>query len=176
MSDAGDFIDAALQRESSWQRAEEAQGRFGPDLKCYGASVGAVRGTVRDALRRYRNLGHDDLTALSSELWSVPVFERRLAAVVLLQARVAVLDNSGVVGATTDKLLEVGQYGGQSAPQDQLGLDLRNLRKQGWQIDNVAATGESGRYRMVSGDNRLRRPIGGFAETVTAVMGSLDFS
>ncbi|MCX6500683.1 MAG: DNA alkylation repair protein [Arthrobacter sp.] len=94
MSDAGDFIDGALQRESSWQRAEEAQARFGPDLKCYGASVGAVRGAVRDALRRYRNLGHDDLTALSSELWAVPVFERRLAAVVLLQSRVAVLDNS----------------------------------------------------------------------------------
>ncbi|MET3812108.1 DNA alkylation repair protein [Arthrobacter sp. UYEF3] len=94
MSDAGDFIDGALQNESSWQRAEEAQARFGPELKCYGASVGAVRGTVRDALRRYRILGRDELTALSSELWAVPVFERRLAAVVLLQSCVAMLDNS----------------------------------------------------------------------------------
>lgn len=94
MSDAGDFIDGALQRESTWQRAEEAQARFGPELKCYGASVGAVRGAVRDALRRYRNLGHDDLTALSSELWAVPVFERRLAGVVLLQSCTPVLDNS----------------------------------------------------------------------------------
>lgn len=68
----------------------------------------------------------------------------------------AVLDDAGVVGATTDRLLEVAQYGGQSAPQDQLSLDLRNLKKQGWQIDNVAAPGEPGRYRMVSGDNRLR--------------------
>lgn len=94
MSEAGDFIDAALQRESSWQRADEAQARFGPDLVSYGASVGAVRGTVRDALRRYRQLGHDDITALSSELWAVPVFERRLAAVVLLQSSLALLDNS----------------------------------------------------------------------------------
>jgi len=67
----------------------------------------------------------------------------------------AVLDDAGVVGATTERLLEVAQYGGQAAPQDQLSLDLKNLRKQGWQIDNVAPRGEPGRYRMVSGDNRL---------------------
>ena len=67
----------------------------------------------------------------------------------------AVLDDAGVVGATTDRLLEVAQYGGQSAPQDQLSLDLRNLKNQGWKIDNVAPPGELGRYRMVSGDNRL---------------------
>jgi hypothetical protein len=94
MSEAGDFIDAALQRESSWQRAEEAQARYGPGLGSYGSSVGAVRGTVRDALRRYRHLGRDDVTALSSELWEAPVFERRLAAVVLLQSSLALLDNS----------------------------------------------------------------------------------
>ena len=68
----------------------------------------------------------------------------------------AVLDAAGVVGATAEKLLQVAQYGGQAAPQDQLSLDLKNLRKQGWQIDNVAGVGEPGRYRMVSGDNRLR--------------------
>ena len=55
--------------------------------------MGAVRGTVRDALRRHRGLAHDDVTALSSELWSVPVYERRLAAVVLLQSNVGALNN-----------------------------------------------------------------------------------
>ncbi|WLQ06306.1 DNA alkylation repair protein [Arthrobacter oryzae] len=94
MTDACDFVDAALQRESSWLRAEEAQARLGERHQYYGASVGAVRGTIRDMLRRHRGLGHDDITALSTELWSVPVFERRLAAVVLLQSRVAVLNNS----------------------------------------------------------------------------------
>ncbi|HEY2557401.1 MAG TPA: DNA alkylation repair protein, partial [Diaminobutyricibacter sp.] len=34
------------------------------------------------------------VTALSSELWAEPVFERRLAAVVLLQSNVALLGNS----------------------------------------------------------------------------------
>lgn len=99
MSDAGEFIDLSLQREGSWRRAEELESRLGTDpegagLRFYGASVGAVRGTVRDAGRRYPGLSHDDITALSSELWDVPVFERRLAAVVLLQANVALLTNS----------------------------------------------------------------------------------
>lgn len=94
VTDACDFVDAALQRESSWLRAEEAQARLGDRHQYYGASVGAVRGTIRDMLRRHRELAHDDVTALSTELWSVPVFERRLAAVVLLQSRVALLNNS----------------------------------------------------------------------------------
>ncbi|MFD1212114.1 DNA alkylation repair protein [Arthrobacter sp. GCM10027362] len=94
MSDAADFVDAALQREGSRQRAAEQQARLGSGLRFYGASVGAVRGTVRDAARRYRGLTHDDVTALSSELWAVPVFERRLAAIVLLQSNVHQLGNS----------------------------------------------------------------------------------
>ena len=99
MSDAGEFIDLALQRESSWKRADELRTRLendpgGSALRFYGASVGAVRGTVRDAGRRYPGLSRDEVAALSSELWAVPVFERRLAAVVLLQANVSLLTNS----------------------------------------------------------------------------------
>lgn len=37
---------------------------------------------------------HDEVTALGSELWAVPVFERRLAAVVLLQSNLSLLDNT----------------------------------------------------------------------------------
>jgi DNA alkylation repair enzyme len=99
VSDAGEFIDLSLQREGSWRRAEELQSRLekepgGQGLRFYGASVGAVRGTVRDARRRHPGLSHDEITALSSELWTVPVFERRLAAVVLLQSNVNLLTNS----------------------------------------------------------------------------------
>ncbi|MEN8582114.1 DNA alkylation repair protein [Burkholderia sp. RS01] len=94
MSAAGEFIDDSLQREASWYRADEMRLRLGVDLQFYGASVGAVRGTVRDALRRHSGLTHDDVTALSAELWSVPVYERRLAAVVLLQSKVEMLSNS----------------------------------------------------------------------------------
>jgi len=91
MSAAGEFVDTTLQNESSWYRAEADQARLGGTLSFYGASVGAVRGTIRDAGRRYPGLGHDEITALSSELWAAPVFERRLAAVVLLQTHVRLL-------------------------------------------------------------------------------------
>lgn len=94
MSDACEFIDATLAREGSDYRADEDRARYGDGLRYYGASVGAVRGTVRDALRRYRGMRHDDVTALSSELWAEPVFERRLASIVLLQAHVALLRSS----------------------------------------------------------------------------------
>jgi hypothetical protein len=94
VSDAGEFVDYTLQMESTWEKAAEASERLGGRLKVYGASVGAVRGTVRDTLKRYKNLDHDAVTALSSELWAEPVFERRQAAVVLLQSKVGILVNT----------------------------------------------------------------------------------
>jgi hypothetical protein len=94
VSEAGEFVDYTLQMESTWEKAAETSERLGQGLKVYGASVGAIRGTVRDALKRYKNLSHDDITALSSELWEEPEFERRLAAVVQLQTKVALLVNT----------------------------------------------------------------------------------
>jgi hypothetical protein len=89
-----DFIDESLQYESTWERAEDHERRFGADLEYYGASVGAVRGSIRNAGRRYPGLDHDDVTALASALWSTPVYERRLAAVVLLQSASGLLRHS----------------------------------------------------------------------------------
>lgn len=96
MSQAGEFIDAALQREASASRAAEDFDRLGNPWKLtfYGASVGAIRGTIRDLGRGHPPLSHDEVTALSSELWAVPVFERRLAAIVLLQSCVELLVNT----------------------------------------------------------------------------------
>ncbi|MDJ0338020.1 DNA alkylation repair protein [Cryobacterium sp. PH31-O1] len=113
MTDAGDFVDRALQYEATWERAAEWQARLGGVFEVYGASVGAVRGTIRDLARRHKNMTHDEVTALSSELWRVPVFERRLAAIVLLQANVARLDNTDLTriegflrGATVPELAD----------------------------------------------------------------------
>lgn len=90
-SAAARFIDRTLRSEASeWRTWADGDASVG-GLRVYGASVGAIRGTVRDALRRHRDLQHDDITALASELWAAPVFERRLAAVVLLQGQVALL-------------------------------------------------------------------------------------
>ena len=86
-----EFIDRTLQAEGSEVRAVADADRIGGGLRFYGASVGAVRGTVRDAGRRHPEMMHDDVTALASELWSEPVYERRLAAIILLQGHVRVL-------------------------------------------------------------------------------------
>jgi len=91
MSEPGDFLRQVLAYEGDVWRAQDVRERLGHGLDATGASVGAVRGSVRDALNKFRGLTHDDVTALSSELWDPPVFEHRLAAVVLLQTRVALL-------------------------------------------------------------------------------------
>ncbi|MEE2523425.1 DNA alkylation repair protein [Pseudarthrobacter sp. J75] len=94
---ATEFINRTLENEGAWYRADDVEARLGGALASYGSSVGAVRGTVRDALNKFRDLDHDGVTMLASALWgrprpgSRPVFERRLAAVVLLQARVGLL-------------------------------------------------------------------------------------
>ena len=94
MTDPAEFIDSRLQYEGDPYRADAERERLASNLRFYGTSVGAIRGTIRDALTKYRGLGRDDVTALASELWDVPVFERRFAAIVLLQSRVRDLDNS----------------------------------------------------------------------------------
>ena len=94
MSAAGDFIDAALQNEGSWYRAADAREQFGNALQFYGSSVGAIRGTVRDALKKFPGMDHDQVTALASELWTIPSYERRRAAVVLLQTNARMLVSS----------------------------------------------------------------------------------
>jgi hypothetical protein len=85
MTPVGDFIDAALKYEVSPYSypIEESDG-----LQRYGTSIGAIRGTIRDALKRYPGMSRNEITTLSSELWSAPVFERRQAAIVLLQVHV----------------------------------------------------------------------------------------
>lgn len=91
---AAEFIDRTLRAEGSEWRADSDAERIGGGLSFYGASVGAVRGTVRDAGRRHPGMTHDEVTALAAELWSLPVFERRLAAIVLLQRHGAMLHGS----------------------------------------------------------------------------------
>ncbi|MFE6256500.1 DNA alkylation repair protein [Agromyces sp. NPDC057865] len=90
-SPAAEFIDRTLRFEGSEFRAEADAERIGGGLRFYGASVGAIRGTVRDAGRRHPGLTHDEVTALAAELWEEPVYERRLAAIVLLQGQVRIL-------------------------------------------------------------------------------------
>ena len=94
MTSPAEFIDRTLRAEGTDVRAATDADRIGEGLTFYGASVGAVRGTVRDADRRYPGMSHDEVTALAAELWSEPVYERRLASIVLLQRHLAMLRGS----------------------------------------------------------------------------------
>jgi predicted DNA-binding transcriptional regulator YafY len=66
-----------------------------------------------------------------------------------------VLHEAGPDGVSGTKLMTIGEYGDKD-PGSQLNRDFRQLREQGWRIDNVAVEGEEGRYRLAGGDNRLR--------------------
>ncbi len=58
-------------------------------------------------------------------------------------------------GVSATRLVEVAGFEGEGA-SDQLAREIRNLNRQGWQIENVAAAGETAHYRMAPVDNRLR--------------------
>lgn len=78
----------------------------------------------------------------------------------------AVLKVADRMGVTAERLLQVGEYHGERG-LDELGRDLRYLRQQGWQIDNVADPGEPARYRMVTVDNRWAADM--YAEHVEVI-------
>lgn len=67
----------------------------------------------------------------------------------------AVLQRAGKRGVPAPNLLEIAGFEGED-PVSQLGREFRHLRALGWQIDNIGGEGETGVYRMVTVDNRLR--------------------
>lgn len=85
----------------------------------------------------------------------MPAGRKPLKAMQRLVRIMAVLDQAGRVGATRDQLLAVADYG-EGDPGSQLSLDINRLRQQGWRIESFGGKGALGRYRMISGDNRLR--------------------
>ncbi|MGQ0466153.1 MAG: helix-turn-helix transcriptional regulator [Sporichthyaceae bacterium] len=67
----------------------------------------------------------------------------------------AVLDDAGDAGVSARRLIEIAEYGGDNEA-DLLGKDLKHLGSQGWDIKRISPVGVEGRYRMTSGDNRLK--------------------
>jgi predicted DNA-binding transcriptional regulator YafY len=67
----------------------------------------------------------------------------------------AVLSAAGAEGVPSERLVQVAGFTGTDAP-DQVAREFRHLRKQGWQIDNIAAQGTSAVWRLRTGDHRLR--------------------
>lgn len=84
-----DGIEAGLRAVGTPERAEGAKAYLKSDLDFVGVTVGQVRSAVR---RLTPTLGRSAVLAVVDALWAPPVFERRLAAALLLEARPDVLE------------------------------------------------------------------------------------
>jgi 3-methyladenine DNA glycosylase AlkD len=84
MHDVADRLEATLRAAGTPRRAEGEKAYLRSDLEFTGTLVSDTRAAVM-ALEGELALDHDRLLSLVDALWSRPVFERRLAAVILLQ-------------------------------------------------------------------------------------------
>ena len=84
MRDVADRLEASLRAIGTAKRAEGEKRYLRSDLEFTGTIVTDTRAEVQ-RLDRELSLDHDGLIALVEALWSAPVFERRLAAIMFLQ-------------------------------------------------------------------------------------------
>jgi 3-methyladenine DNA glycosylase AlkD len=85
--DIAAMIDLALLEAGTPERAEHEQRYLKSDLVHYGVRIPEIRRIVRAALTTAGDLDRTRLTALIEALWSVPIHERRMAAVEVASAR-----------------------------------------------------------------------------------------
>ena len=76
-------IESALRAVGTPERAEGEKAYLKSDLTFFGTTVWQIRAAVKDATRG-KALDHDQLVELVEVLWSEPIHERRMAAVMLL--------------------------------------------------------------------------------------------
>ena len=76
-------IEAALKRTGSPERAAGEKRYLKSDLAFLGSTLGDMRRLAR-SIAESSPMGHDGVIALVQELWSKPLFERRMVAVILL--------------------------------------------------------------------------------------------
>jgi 3-methyladenine DNA glycosylase AlkD len=86
-----DGIAARLREIATPERAIQEKRYLKSDLDFLGATVWQIRRAVK-ATPGMGALEHDELIALVEALWSGPIFERRMAATVLLELRRETLD------------------------------------------------------------------------------------
>jgi 3-methyladenine DNA glycosylase AlkD len=77
-------IEAALKRAGKPERAAAEKRYLKSDLAFLGSTLGDMR-RLASSIAKGSPLGHDGTLALVQELWSKPVFERRMVAVILLE-------------------------------------------------------------------------------------------
>lgn len=84
-------IDAELRSRGTPDRAAHEKAYLKSELEHYGMTVPAIRSVTKAISGRYPGLGHDELIAVAAALWAVPVHERRMAAVELLELHAELL-------------------------------------------------------------------------------------
>jgi 3-methyladenine DNA glycosylase AlkD len=87
-------LEARLRDAGTPERAEGEKAYLKSDLDFLGATVWQIRAEVRATVAVIDSLDHDGLVALVQALWSEPIFERRMAASILLELRSGLLDTN----------------------------------------------------------------------------------
>ena len=77
-------LEARLRAAARPERAAGEKRYLKSKLEFFGATVGQIRAAVKELLAEHQDLEHDDLVSLVQTLWAKPVFERRMASVILL--------------------------------------------------------------------------------------------
>jgi 3-methyladenine DNA glycosylase AlkD len=91
---AGDLVarlDAELRAGGTPERAAGSKAYLKSELEFYGTTVPGMRASVRALRKDHPALARADVLAVATDLWAPPVFERRLLAVLLLEAHVDLL-------------------------------------------------------------------------------------
>jgi 3-methyladenine DNA glycosylase AlkD len=104
-SGIADEIEARLRAQGTPERAEGEKRYLKSELGFLGNTVWQIRREVKSFAKDSPGRTRDELVALVQSLWAVPVFERRLAACVLLEAHpelVARRDLSLLLGLVRD--------------------------------------------------------------------------
>src|SRR6188508_3437254 len=86
-----DGLERALAAVGTPERAIQEKRYLKSQLTFLGATVWQIRAEVKATVRVAPTPDHDRLLALAEALWSKPVFERRMAATVLLELRTDLL-------------------------------------------------------------------------------------
>lgn len=86
-----DQLDDELRAAGDPERAIKEQAYLKSDLTFYGAGLPAIRQAVRRVRREHPEFATTTVVDLAHALWAAPVFERRMAAAVVLDRYVTVL-------------------------------------------------------------------------------------
>lgn len=77
-------LEVAIGRVGTPERAVSEKRYLKSDLAFLGTTVGETRAAVK-VFANVNRLNHEDLVSVAIALWDVPIFERRMAAVLLLE-------------------------------------------------------------------------------------------